>query len=96
MAYEVHGTGFPLLLINGLGSDRREWLGQVPAFARHFRVIAFDNRGMGIPPGRRHPRTEVFEFVTLETERGRVRLDHAAVIAGIGIIALFLLLAGEI
>jgi pimeloyl-ACP methyl ester carboxylesterase len=54
MAYEVRGTGFPLLLINGLGSDRREWLSQVPALERHFRVIAFDNRGSGeseSPPG---------------------------------------------
>jgi pimeloyl-ACP methyl ester carboxylesterase len=54
MAYEVHGTGFPLLLINGLGSDRREWLSQVPAFAPRFRVVAFDNRGSGeseSPPG---------------------------------------------
>lgn len=54
MAYEVRGTGFPLLLINGLGSDRGEWLCQVPAFAKRFRVIAFDNRGSGesgSPPG---------------------------------------------
>ncbi|MBI5420619.1 MAG: alpha/beta fold hydrolase [Deltaproteobacteria bacterium] len=54
MYYEVHGSGFPLLLINGLGSDHREWLYQLPAFARHFRVIAFDNRGAGeseVPPG---------------------------------------------
>ena len=54
MAYEVRGTGFPLLLISGLGSDRGEWLCQVPAFAKRFRVIAFDNRGSGesgSPPG---------------------------------------------
>lgn len=54
MAYDVHGAGFPLLLINGLGSDRGEWMAQIPAFARRFRVIAFDNRGSGeseAPPG---------------------------------------------
>jgi 3-oxoadipate enol-lactonase len=54
MAYEARGTGFPILLINGLGSDRQEWLRQVPAFERRFRVIAFDNRGSGesgSPPG---------------------------------------------
>jgi pimeloyl-ACP methyl ester carboxylesterase len=54
MAYEIRGSGFPLLLINGLGSDRREWLAQVPAFALRFRVISFDNRGSGesdTPPG---------------------------------------------
>jgi 3-oxoadipate enol-lactonase len=54
MYYEVDGKGFPLLLINGLGSDHREWLYQVPAFARRFEVVAFDNRGTGrseVPPG---------------------------------------------
>ncbi len=54
MAYETHGEGVPLLLINGLGGDRGEWLYQVPAFAERFRVVAFDNRGAGesdTPPG---------------------------------------------
>jgi len=52
--HEEHGTGFPLLLINGLGSDHLEWLFQLPAFSPHFRVIVFDNRGTGksaVPPG---------------------------------------------
>lgn len=54
MEYEIHGAGDPLLLINGLGSDRSEWLFQVPEFAKHFLTIAFDNRGAGgsdTPPG---------------------------------------------
>jgi len=52
--YEEHGSGFPLLLINGLGSDHLEWLFQLPAFTPHFRVIVFDNRGTGksgVPAG---------------------------------------------
>ena len=32
MYYEEHGSGFPLLLINGLGSDHLEWLHQLSAF----------------------------------------------------------------
>ena len=54
MYYEEHGSGFPLLLINGLGSDHLEWLHQLPAFAAHGRVVVFDNRGTGktdVPPG---------------------------------------------
>lgn len=47
MYYEEHGFGFPLLLINGLGSDHVEWLQQTPVFSRHFRTIVFDNRGAG-------------------------------------------------
>jgi len=54
MQYETQGGGDPLLLINGLGSDRSEWLFQLSAFGRLFRVVAFDNRGTGgsdTPPG---------------------------------------------
>ena len=52
--FEEHGSGFPLLMINGLGSDHLEWLHQLPAFAPLFRTILFDNRGTGrsdVPPG---------------------------------------------
>ena len=54
MEYETAGGGEPLLLINGLGSDRSEWLFQLPAFAERFLVVTFDNRGCGgsdVPPG---------------------------------------------
>jgi len=52
--YEEHGSGDPLLLIMGLAADSRAWLFQVPDFARHYRTIVFDNRGVGRsakPPG---------------------------------------------
>lgn len=45
--YEAHGGGEPLLLIHGLGSSTEDWEPQVPAFARHFRVITYDVRGHG-------------------------------------------------
>jgi pimeloyl-ACP methyl ester carboxylesterase len=45
--YEEHGRGEPLLLIMGLGASTLSWAEQIPAFAREFRVIAFDNRGAG-------------------------------------------------
>ena len=54
MYHEEHGSGFPLLLINGLGSDHLEWIHQIPAFAARFRTVVFDNRGTGrtdMPPG---------------------------------------------
>jgi 3-oxoadipate enol-lactonase len=45
--YEEQGTGDPLLLIMGLAADSQAWVFQIPDFARHYRTIAFDNRGVG-------------------------------------------------
>jgi pimeloyl-ACP methyl ester carboxylesterase len=45
--YELHGMGEPLLLICGLAVDLTSWFYQLDVFARHYRVIAFDNRGSG-------------------------------------------------
>ena len=45
--YEIHGQGFPLVLIRGLGSNMEHWYEQVPAFSREHQVITFNNRGIG-------------------------------------------------
>lgn len=47
--YETWGRpdGDPLLLVMGLGADRRAWVAQRFACGRHYRCIAFDNRGVG-------------------------------------------------
>jgi pimeloyl-ACP methyl ester carboxylesterase len=45
--YEESGAGEPVLLISGAGADHKEWVLQVPELSREFRVIAFDNRGIG-------------------------------------------------
>lgn len=44
--YEIHGSGYPLILIRGLSSNADHWYCQVPAFSPHFSVITFDNRGI--------------------------------------------------
>ena len=52
--YEEHGSGDPLLLIMGLAADSTAWMFQMPDFAKHYRTIVFDNRGVGRsskPPG---------------------------------------------
>jgi 3-oxoadipate enol-lactonase len=47
IAYEVRGEGAPLLMIHGLGYDRRGW-GPLPSLlAEDFRVVLLDNRGVG-------------------------------------------------
>ncbi len=45
--YEIHGEGAPLIMIRGLGSTADHWVAQVPAFSERFRVVIFDNRGIG-------------------------------------------------
>lgn len=56
IAFEVFGRadGEPLVLIQGLGADRRGWFRQRRAFGARFRCLALDNRGVGAsdkPPG---------------------------------------------
>jgi 3-oxoadipate enol-lactonase len=45
--YETRGNGPPLTLISGTGHDLTFWAGQTSRFAREFRTIVFDNRGVG-------------------------------------------------
>jgi 3-oxoadipate enol-lactonase len=45
--WESHGEGPPVLLIMGLGLSGGAWWRTVPVLARRFRVITFDNRGVG-------------------------------------------------
>ncbi|MEW6271804.1 MAG: alpha/beta hydrolase [Thermodesulfobacteriota bacterium] len=45
--YEEHGSGDPLLLVMGLAADSQAWMFQIPDFAKRYRTIAFDNRGVG-------------------------------------------------
>jgi 3-oxoadipate enol-lactonase len=54
LAYETRGAGEPLLLIHGLGYDRYGWGGLPDLLAEDFRVVLFDNRGVGdsdVPEG---------------------------------------------
>src|SRR5215217_5255261 len=47
IAYDVVGSGPPVLLLHAGIGDRRMWAAQVPAFAEHFTVIRYDARGFG-------------------------------------------------
>lgn len=45
--YEIHGNGSPLVLIAGLASDSQSWQPAIEGLAGYFKVITFDNRGIG-------------------------------------------------
>lgn len=45
--YEVHGEGEPLLLIMGLSLSSKSWFRTIPALSEKYKVIVFDNRGVG-------------------------------------------------
>lgn len=54
IAWEERGSGDPLLLIQGLGYARWSWEPVASRLARDYRVLTFDNRGIGDsdkPPG---------------------------------------------
>ena len=54
LAYEVTGDGPPILLMMGLGYARWGWGPLTPLLAKRFRVVTYDNRGIGeseVPPG---------------------------------------------
>ena len=46
--YELHGDGGePLVFLSGLGADHRVWDAFLPKFARKYRCLVCDNRGVG-------------------------------------------------
>ena len=47
LAYTRSGSGAPLVLLHGIGLNRRSWNPVVPALARQFDVIAVDLPGFG-------------------------------------------------
>jgi pimeloyl-ACP methyl ester carboxylesterase len=54
MYYEIQGLGEPLILIMGLSGRGNDWKQQTTEFKKQYRVITFDNRGVGKsdkPPG---------------------------------------------
>jgi 3-oxoadipate enol-lactonase len=47
IAYNIIGSGEPLVLICGYTGVKESWVYQVDELAKHFQVVTFDNRGVG-------------------------------------------------
>jgi len=45
--YKVEGQGEPLVMIMGFAVNRISWMPQIRFFKKYYRVITFDNRGVG-------------------------------------------------
>ena len=47
ICYEIHGDGYPVILVHGWGCTKDEWFVHIDALAKLFKLITFDNRGAG-------------------------------------------------
>ena len=72
--YEIHGNGSPLVMIAGFASDSQSWQPVLGRLAEHFKVIVFDNRGIGRT---RYPQ-ESFQISTLALDTVCL-LEHLAI-----------------
>lgn len=64
IAYEVEGSGPPLLLVMGLGGQLVDWpTGLVEGLAEQFTVVRFDNRDIGLSTAIDAPAPSRFDFV---------------------------------
>ena len=48
LAYEIRGTGAPLVMIHGAQGDQSMFAAMAAEFASRFRVLTFDQRGSGL------------------------------------------------
>jgi pimeloyl-ACP methyl ester carboxylesterase len=81
LAYTRSGSGAPLVLLHGIGLNRRCWNPVIPTLAQHFDVIAVDLPGFGESaqpdPGQAHPRALAEAVAGLLAELG-VTTPHVA------------------
>ena len=47
ICYQIHGEGYPVVLIHGFGSKKESFMAQIPVLSQEFKIISFDNRGSG-------------------------------------------------
>ncbi len=78
IVWEERGTGFPVLLIQGLGYGRWGWEPVAARLGTRYRVVSFDNRGVGEsekPPGP-YTAAEMAEDALQVLDEARVARAH--------------------
>jgi pimeloyl-ACP methyl ester carboxylesterase len=78
--YEEHGSGDPVLLVNGLGADHTAWALQTEYLQESFRVIVFDNPGVGRTEGPTGPYTTALFADVGASLLGFLGIDRAHVV----------------
>ena len=78
--YEEHGEGDPVLLISGLGADHTAWALQTAFLCERFRVIVFDNPGVGRTEGPPGPYTSALFADVAAALLRFLGLEHAHVV----------------
>ena len=70
-ATEVFGAGEPVVLLHGGLANANYWGNQVPALARHYKVVVMDTRGLG----RSSRNARAFGYVLMATDVRPARLS---------------------
>ncbi len=47
ICYNIHGNGFPIILIHGIGAKKETWIAQIRALSEKYKVLPLDLRGTG-------------------------------------------------
>lgn len=78
--YATFGEGKPLILLHGGMGNSEQWAGQIPEFARQFKVIVHDSRGHGRSTRTARPYT--YELMASDTVAlmDRLQIEKASVV----------------
>jgi 3-oxoadipate enol-lactonase len=78
--YEEHGSGDPVLLVNGLGADHSAWALQTEALRESFHVVVFDNPGVGQTDGPGGPYTTALFADVAVSLLGHLGIERAHIV----------------
>lgn len=88
--HREQGEGEPLLLVMGLGAPWQGWEPQLEAFSRQYRVICFDNRGVGASdkPVGRYTVSQLMEDTRGLLDHLRIERAHVVGVSMGGMVAM--------
>lgn len=82
VSYVEIGEGPAVLFVHGLGGSWRNWLENIPAFARNHRVVALDLPGFGLSPMPPNPLTMKAYGELVVNFADRLGLDRKTALVG--------------